>query len=302
MKKNINRLFIALISSTFLLFSCSRPSYEKISSALENDEIQLAEKLIEKCDGLTEEQMADLSQTAFNKTSGFNIVRLLCDKGMDINVKINDRSEDSKRARSLLYLSIKYDDEDFFKFVINKGLSSKIFYVDGFNDIFEYALRAHDGKYFEPLWNAVKKDDVSCINLINLLMPVTKNTEHVQDLFYSKPGVEAALKLNPAFTLFVIGNYDKEPVEIIKRYMSVEDLDFSNDSLCLKYAINSESLEAVKWVLSKGVSYKADLELLEEKVSVEEYIQSLMNGHKRNGTSSEKLNEILEYFKLGIRN
>lgn len=42
-----------------------------------NNEIQLAEKLIEKCDELTEDQMADLSQTAFNKTSGFNIVKLL---------------------------------------------------------------------------------------------------------------------------------------------------------------------------------------------------------------------------------
>lgn len=66
-----------MLNSTIFLFSCSRPSYEKISSALMNNEIQLAEKLIEKCDELTEDQMADLSQTAFNKTSGFNIVKLL---------------------------------------------------------------------------------------------------------------------------------------------------------------------------------------------------------------------------------
>lgn len=97
--KNKVKIF-SIIFLSFVISSCSKVTYEKIKTSVEENCFEKTEKLLLKCNSLTEDEMLELADISFQKNYSFDVIRLLCEKGLDVNSRITDNSSITPKPQS----------------------------------------------------------------------------------------------------------------------------------------------------------------------------------------------------------
>lgn len=299
MKKfTVNTLIVALLISVFGI-SCKKKPELPLKMRLENEILDCnyikIETLFKENEPLSEKELIELAEFAYNKKCDFKTIQLICENGLSVNTSIFEESDGFKYSRTLLQLAIRYRRDDFINYIIEQGITKESLYTDNGYNLLSRILVEHHGEYFSEILNSLSPEILEQIDLIDLIDNLwdSKNQKNIDSFFSNKKIIEI-LQQDEKLVDLIVRNYSTEMVNEMRKYLDFSKLNYSGTS-ALQWAISSHNIEAIRMLFDNGVSPDSRLEWMEgEILSIIDFAHFEIKLRNMTSISEDELNRFAE--------